>query len=316
MRLDQGAGVANSLIRLSPKEGEFAQSTIHPAGRYVAYWGQHPDLAGRHIWVADITENCCRPLTRGPQVHGHPAWWPDHRKLVYFATQDSVDWRPEGQFDIQRAPANLYIHCLESGNLRQLTDGAWVDERPSVTPDQKAVIFVSNRSETGLNLWALDVEHGGLRQLTKQSTLDYRPVVAPDNKKIAYFTADEQGRHRLALISWPEAEPLALSLQQDFSWVHGPWWAADSRHILAHGLIKGDARPALWLLDSLEGRCTRMTLPGIRDSSHGSWDSTQSWLAFDSRQDLQVPPATITDNTMSTSGTVDGLAKPLFPGGA
>jgi len=293
MRLNQGAGVAGSLIRLSPEDGEFAQAAMHPAGQAVAYWGQHPDLPGRQIWVGDMAQHSCRPITQGPGVHGHPAWWPDGKQLVYFASPDTVTWRPEAQFSGQRPPARLYRYELGNGATEQLTEGSFIDERPTVTPDGKTVIFVSSRSGTGLNLWALDLESGALRQLTGGSTLDYRPVVAPDGQKIAYFTKGEKGRHILAIISWPEAAPQALRLRRNFAWVHGPCWAADSRHLLIHGLTLGDKRPALWRLDSVEGSCFRLALPGISDSSHGCWDNAQSWLAFDSRQALVVPPAEI-----------------------
>lgn len=294
MRLERGSGVTGTLLRLSPNDGDFSQATIAPGGGHVAYWGRHQDLPGCQIWVADIQHRSCRPLTRGPRVHGHPAWFPDGRTLVYFATEDAADWHAARQFDVERPPAHLYRHCLESGAARRLTESTSADERPVVTPDGTAVIFVSNRSGTGLNLWALDLEKGDIRQLTEGSLLDYRPVVAPDGQKIAYFTSDDAGKHILATISWPEARPLPLALKQDFAWLHGPWWAADSRHLIAHGLVEGDARPALWRLDSLEGHCQRVTLPGVRDSSHGSVDRTETWLAFDSRQDLRLPPPAVT----------------------
>ncbi len=295
MRLERGSGVAGSLVRLSPDGGDFAQSTINPFGGRVAYWGVHPRVTSRQIWVADIAEGHCRPVTRGPAVHGHPAWWPDGQTLVCFATESSDDWRPEAQFDITRPPSHLYRLGVDSTEVQQLTDGPWIDERPAVTPDGEAVIFVSNRAGTGLNLWALNVASGDLRQLTHGSKLDYRPAVAPDSKKIAHFTADEQGRHVLAVISWPAAAPVALSPREQFKWLHGPWWAADSRHLLVHALAERDARPTLWIVDSANGECRRMALPGVRDSSHGTWDDTQSWLAFDSRQPLRLQPPVITE---------------------
>lgn len=296
MRLAHQAGVAGSIVRLSPEEGEFSQSAMHPSGRFVAYWGWHPDMAGQQIWVADIAKQWCRPVTRGPVVHGHPAWWPDGHSIICFATQGPVDWRPETQFDVERPPSNLHRHYPESPETQQLTSGPWVDERPTVTPDGKVVIFVSNRSGTGLNLWALDVASGDLRQLTHGSTLDYRPVVAPDSQKIAYFTAGEGGRHLLALISWPAATPLPLPLRQSFRWMHGPWWAPDSRRLLVHGLTEGATRPALWLLDIADGACTRMALPGVDESSHGTWDDAQTWLAFDSRGPLRLSSAAIAES--------------------
>ena len=293
MRLEQGSGVADTLVRLSPDGGDFSQATIDPGGGHVAYWGKHRDLAGHRIWVTGIREHSCRALTRGPGVFGHPAWFPNGRSLVYFASKDAADWRAEAQFNIRRPTANLYRHCLTSGKVQQLTEGAWVDERPAVTPDGRAVVFVSNRSGTGLNLWALDLESGAVRQLTEGSPLDYRPVISPDGQKIAYFTSNETGKHVLAMISLPQAKPLPLALRQDFAWLHGPWWSADSRHLIAHGLVAGEARPALWRLDSQEGRCRRLTLPGVQESSHGSVDRAETWLAFDSRQDLQRPPPVI-----------------------
>lgn len=289
MRLHQGAGAEGSLVRLSPKDGDFAQPAMHPSGRQVTFWGRHADAPGRQIWIADIEHHTCRPITWGPHIHGHPAWWPDGGSLVGFRRTGQADWRPEAQFDPERPPSQLVRLHLDGSAPEMLSDGPFIDERPAVTPDGRAVIFVSNRSKAGLNLWALDLKNGDLRQLTAGSTLDYRPVVARDGRKIAYFTRTARGADALALISWPAAEPLALPLEQSFAWVHGPWWSADSRRLLAHGLTEGERRPALWLIDSVDGVCTRLVLPGIRDSSHGSFDDAETWLAFDSRQSLDAP---------------------------
>ncbi|MEQ9639014.1 MAG: hypothetical protein RIM84_03245 [Alphaproteobacteria bacterium] len=294
MRLQGRRGVAGSLRRLSPV-GDYAQAMIDPAGTRVAFWGAHPATPGHQLWVADIATRRCRPISLASGLTGHPCWWPDGRSLVCFSTagvSDATDWQPARQFDPDRPAANLFRIDPASGARQPLTRGDVVDERPAVTPDGAAVIFVSSRGGR-LNLWALDVADGGLRQLSHGVAFDYRPAISPDSTRIAYFTADADGRHVLAMLSWPAATPLAVKVNATFDWVHGPYWAADGRALLVHARKAGAPRPALWLIDTADGGVEPLALPGVEDCSHGTWDAGEGWLAFDSRQALGQLPATI-----------------------
>jgi Tol biopolymer transport system component len=290
--LSSGRPVLDTLVRLTP-EGEFAQSAISPDGRRVACWGEREGVPGYQLYCTDLSTHQCKQLTHGPGLNGHPAWTPDSRSLVYFSScgvSETWRWRREDQFQTDRTPTNLFYLDLLDQARHQLTFGHWVDERPAVSPDGKTIVFVSNRSGS-MNLWTL-VRGAEPNQLTSNSKLDYRPQFSPDGSKIAYFTENpSNGRHELAIVSWPETERVPVSPTCKFDWVHGPYWSPAGDALLLHALRHGESRPYLWCMDLSTGECERLSIEGVPDCSHGTWDAERRWLVFDTRSDLCLPAA-------------------------
>lgn len=284
--LDGLQAEAASVRRVSPA-GEFSQPAISPSGRALLYWGRAARDPAHGVWLSRLSGDS-RRVSAGTVLEGHPAWCPDERSLVCFSTEGDPSpepWTPARQFAVDRSPRHLWRVDLDDGRRTPITDGAYVDERPCVTPDGQAVCFVSNRSGR-LNLWTVAIDGRGLRQLT-DGELDYRPAIAPDGARLAWFTrASRGGTHQLALASWPDVQPLAFQVDRPFRWIHGPHWLADSRRLLVHGLAEGEDSASLWVLDTASGHTDRLQVPGFASCSHGSLDATGRVLAFDSRETL------------------------------
>ena len=292
--MEGSSGLSGTLKRLSP-DGDFSQSSINPDGQKVAFWGTAPDIPGHHLWVAHIPNHSCTKLTHEPGLHGHPAWWPDGRSIVFFSTEGasgSRDWNPAKQFSPERPSANLVRVDLETGAQMRLTQGDYVDERPAVSPSGQEIAFVSNRSGK-LNLWSLDVATLDIRQLTAGSDLDYRPAFSPAGDRLAYFTKTNSGTHQLAVVTWPEMNPIPVHTEAEFQWVHGPFWPDMENVVLFHALRIGEPRPGLWQLNMTSHKFSRLKLPDVSDSSHGSLDRSGTILAFDSREELPVAGPTV-----------------------
>lgn len=283
MRLRDRRGV-NGTIRQLSAGGRHWQSMIDAAGRAVVFWGSDEERPVHHLWLAPLNQAEPLCLTDGPNVNGQPYWCPNGRQIVFFSTagaSETAEWTPSGQFDPDRPAANLWLMDVETGKRRQLTEGPSVGERPAVSPDGREVVFVSNRSGAP-NIWRVDLDGAGLHQVTAASALDYRPVFSPDGRCLAYFTIALDGSHRLAFLSWPEAEPIDRKLSHPFVWVHGPFWSADGRTVLVHGMVRKNGRQGLWTIDIKNGTVRPMIVPGVADCSHGTWDSAERWITFDS----------------------------------
>lgn len=283
MQLEGRCGKAGTLRRLSPP-GHFWQPMLDRAGDDVVYWGRRPEDLSQHVWLSELQNTKPLQLTFGPGTAGHPAWFPDGRRIIYFRSS-STDWQPAKQFNPDRPPAALWVLDRSTGQETQLTDGLHVDERPVVSPDGEEILFVSNRSGH-LNLWRISSHGDGLRQVTHGDGPDYRPAFSADGRTVAYFTPSADGSHQLELMSWPEARPLGFSMNRRLAWVHGPCWSADGRTLLAHALAVDDRRPRLWLIDVRAGEAVPLELPGASECSHGSWDAAERWISFDSRAPL------------------------------
>ena len=282
-------GIRGTLTRLSP-EGDFSQSSIDRHGKKVAFWGTEPNVSGYHLWVADIPSHSCSRLTSRPGLHGHPAWWPDGKSLVCFSTVDVSDssvWDAANQFNPARPSTSLFRICLETGERTRLTRGNWVDERPTVSPCGREIVFVSNRSGK-LNLWLLDIDSSDIRQLTKNSDLDYRPAFSWEGDRLAYFRKSPTGTHQLAIMTWPGNAPIDIDTAGNFVWVHGPFWSGQTNSIFFHALRHRDSRPHLWRLNLDTQKISRLVLPGVKGCSHGAFDQSETTLAFDARERMSA----------------------------
>jgi len=286
MRLQARSGVPGSLVRVSPVGGDFWQPMVSPSGKSVIFWGQANGVPGYHIWMTRLADHA-NPvqLTHGPGINGHPAWFPDEERVVFFSTiaaGGDPSWQHSRQFSADRQGAALCVLNLRTGGVTQLTGRDCLHERPAVSSDSETLVCVSNRSGT-LNLWRMNVDGSGAVKLTTTTGLEYRPAFSSDGRRFAYFAEDDDGSHQLRVTSWPEMQPIGLPSSPEFRWVHGPCWGNDGRTLLVHGLRLGHERPRLWLFDTQGGGLELLSLPGVDTCSHGSWNLAEDVVAFDAR---------------------------------
>lgn len=282
LALRDGRPASGTLRRLSP-DGDFTQPMISRCGARVAYWGVgHADDAPR-IWISTLDSD---PAPIRAAVHdgmqGHPYWHPDGVRLVHFASP-ATTWDASRQFSADRAPSRLCWLDTRTGEVSPLTDGSCTDERPAVTPDGRAVVFVSNRTGR-MNLWRVDVDGTGLAQLTDGPGPDYRPCVSPDGRLLAYFTSTSDRSHQVRLRDLSTGEELPVGWTGRFAWSHGPFWCSEGRSLLVHALERGATAPALWRVELPGGDVQRLDTPGLSSASHGTMDAAERWLVCDSRQ--------------------------------
>ena len=64
-----------------------------------------------------------------------------------------------------------------------------------------------------------------------------------------------------------------------------PAWHPDGRHVLVHGQLLGSTLTRLYLVDVRSGEVEPFGVPGFRTSGHGSWDLTETVMAFDGKRE-------------------------------
>jgi TolB protein len=114
---------------------------------------------------------------------------------------------------------------IDGNNLRPLTEGGTIDERPLITPDGKWVVFGSLRFGTNA-LWKVSIDGGEPVQLTN------RPAegasISPDGKTIACLVFD--GKPALGLLPIYGGE-FVKTLDLPESVVSGLAWTPDGRSV-------------------------------------------------------------------------------------
>ncbi len=101
------------------------------------------DLLGG-IWIIPGNGGDAQRISNSVLPARNPRWSPDGRFLVYQAA----------------APPQTQIWMIEvtGGKSEQLSEGQFVDQQPAWHPDGERILFSSERSDSGFDLWELDLK--------------------------------------------------------------------------------------------------------------------------------------------------------------
>lgn len=112
-----------------------------------------------------------------------------------------ISWTPDGQIVYAaRISGNqdLWIMTKDGRNQKQLTAGAGDNNWPSVTPDGRYVVFMSDRTGTRA-IWRIDIDGRNPRQLTNNGGERW-PRCSPDGKWVVYASiANPSGLFRVSI---------------------------------------------------------------------------------------------------------------------
>ncbi len=67
-----------------------------------------------------------------------------------------------------------------------------MDNQPSLSPDRRRIVFVSNRDDVESEIYIINVDGAGFARLTNSRGFDISPSWSPDGTKI-YFQSTRDG---------------------------------------------------------------------------------------------------------------------------
>ena len=229
----------NDPVCISPGDGAYFQSTIHPDGEHALFWGG-PSGPPR-IWRADLDGNDCTPLTPINSGARHPSYCLNGQRVVYVSdcgakqTPETVetvfDENPTGPV---RRDLILHIFSMkpDGGDIRQITDGPVQDLRPSLSPDGKTICFVSIRGgSTGL--WLVPADGSAKPRKLNVPVTVYRPTWSPDGKRIYGFAAISNERHQVGWVC-PGSGTWTPLANDDIAVTHSPFPDPHGESLLVH----------------------------------------------------------------------------------
>jgi len=147
------------------------------------------DLLGG-IWVVPGKGGTAEPLNAGLLPAERPRWSPDAAAIVFEARAE------------QRS--GLYLNDFASDEARALGDGHHSDRQPDWHPDGKRVVFVSQRHDTGLDLWELDLPTGLSWRITSHPGDESEPAWSADGRNLVYVRHHDD---RWSLVLRPFGQP-------------------------------------------------------------------------------------------------------------
>jgi len=170
--------------------------------------------------------------------------------------------------------AHLHLLDLESGKIRQVTNGAFSIHLYGWTPDSKSIVLsrttgtqLSDLFNTDLDV--LDVASGNRRILVARKGLDTGPRVSPDGKWVAFATGkgriDWAGDAHLAIIPFTGGEPRVIS--GEYNRNVGPHhWSPDAKRVYFAGPWNSTAQ--LFSIDIASSRLVNLTgFEGVIDEA-------------------------------------------------
>jgi Tol biopolymer transport system component len=105
----------------------------------------------------------------------------------------SLSWTPEGKIVYDSAASghlDLWVSDSNGTGQKQLTADAGNNSWPSVSPDGRYIVFVSDR--TGANhLWRIDIDGSNATQLT-QGPGESNPHCSPDGQWVAFYSRSSE----------------------------------------------------------------------------------------------------------------------------
>ena len=123
--------------------------------------------------------------THAPQVH-------DRRGDVAVARLS-----PDGRTIVFELLGDIYTIPIDGGKATRITSGQAFDAQPHYSPDGKAIVFVSDRSQSD-NLWIVNADGSNPRALTRDNDQHYfqSPTFTPDGKYVVVV----EGQRRLHVL--------------------------------------------------------------------------------------------------------------------
>lgn len=188
--------------RLTDTPGYDAEATINWKTGNVVY----TSLASHDLdlWTMKTDGSGKKQLTRAPGYDGGAVYSHDGKKLVWRAhypksPEDMAKYK-ELLSDNLTAPMKMEIMVADAdgSNARAVTDFGCASFAPTFTPDDRKIVFSSNKHDCDsrhFELYMMNLDGTGLEQVTHSGGFTSFPEFSPDGKTLV-FCSDRGAKER------------------------------------------------------------------------------------------------------------------------
>ncbi|HTX79759.1 MAG TPA: DPP IV N-terminal domain-containing protein [Longilinea sp.] len=173
---------------------------------------------------------------------------------------------------------HLFAYNPQYLGFTRLTNNAWDDRDPAISPDGTKIAFSSHKSGYW-DIYILDIATGETTQITKTPDYDGEPTWSSDGQWLAYVS-DVDNNMDIYIQFLADLSQKAIQLTDDPTLDYSPSWSPNGRKIAFVSTRSGD--PEIWIadLDKVTDRFTNISnMPGSIEQ-HPAWSPDGRYLAF------------------------------------
>lgn len=174
--------------------------------------------------------------------------------------------------------AHLFAYQPGSLPLTRLTNHAWDDIDPSISPDGRQIAY-SSRENGYWDLFLLDLSTGKTTRLTDSAEYKASPTWSPDGQWLAY--EDYHNDHlEIFIQSTSDPSQAAIQLTDDQSSDYSPCWSPQGRQVAYVSDQSG--APEIWVADlnKTEDKFNRISRDPTSSAAHPAWSPDGNQLAW------------------------------------
>ncbi len=202
----------SDLRRLTDRPGYDAEATVSPDGRWIVFTSARDGDVDLYRMRPDGTG--LTRLTHEPGYDGGAFFSHDGRRIVW-RTHRTDDSAARATFAsllardlVKPSKMDLWVMEADGSRQRRLTDDPGASFAPYFTPDDRAVIYSSNRENPrgrNFDLWLVPVDGGEPRPVTRDPDFDGFPMFSPDGRWLVFCAnrgGGVPGETNLFLAEW------------------------------------------------------------------------------------------------------------------
>jgi TolB protein len=200
---------------LFQSEGYDAEATIcHKDGRIIFTSTKNGDL---DLYVMDKDGKNVTQLTDTPGYDGGAFFSPDCSKIVWRASRPTGKALEEYQALLKKnlvRPSKLEIFVADADgkNVIQVTDNGAANFAPYMHPDNKRVLYVSNKADKAgggrnFDIFLIDIATKKEERITFNPSFDGFPMFTHDGKKLVFASNrhnDKRGDTNVFIADWKD----------------------------------------------------------------------------------------------------------------
>lgn len=188
--------------KLASGNGYDAEATVNFKNGKIVYTSMASgDL---DLWVMNSEGSGKKPIVTAPGYDGGAVFSHDGKKLVWRSGRPKTPQDLENYKDLLAqnltAPMKMeiFVAAADGSNAKQVTNFGCASFAPTFSPDDKKIVFASNKNvcdSRQFELFMMNLDGSGLEQITDFGGFTSFPEFSPDGKKFV-FVSDKDAKQR------------------------------------------------------------------------------------------------------------------------